>query len=280
LVVQETLRPVLKISLIVLVCVGLLTPYIYFENNFPYIARVNLTSGKIPPGSALTILQITDFHNWRPDDRHEKLLDQIRALRPDVIVITGDLVDRKTADFTNAWYFAKELVKINPHTYFVYGNHEWANKRLKIFAIGLKDCGVIILNNEHAVYSLGQLTVNICGVNDPVTWRANPDKATAGINPDLFTVLLAHAPSVIKRPAVGRADLVLCGHTHGGQIRLPLIGAVWASNQGLFPAYDKGVYQIAPHTTLYVDSGLGTGVLPIRFLDRSQISLLTVTHKQ
>ncbi|TYO97197.1 metallophosphoesterase [Desulfallas thermosapovorans] len=268
-----------KIALIILICSGLLVANIYFEVNFPKVNRVNLDSGKIPPGSKLSILQITDFHNWHPTDRHQKLLRDIRQLKPDLIVITGDLVDRKTVNFDNVFYLARELVKINPHTYFVCGNHEWANRKSQVFLSGLKNCGVIVLNNGHEVWSNTQLAINICGVDDPSTGRANLDKATKGINTEFLTVLLAHAPAIVKKPSITQADLVLCGHTHGGQIRLPFAGAVIAPGQGLFPAYDKGIYQIGPHTTLYIDSGLGTGVMPVRFLNRSQVSFITITGK-
>jgi predicted MPP superfamily phosphohydrolase len=266
----------LKLAAVILLLIGLLVAIIYFEVNFPRVSRVAVSSEKIPPGAEINILQIADFHNWHPHDRHQNLLNKIRQLNPDIIVITGDFIDRKTDNFDNVFYLLRELVQINPHTFFVSGNHEWANRRKKEFLGGLASCGVRVLNNEHAAWSSDNLTMNVCGVDDPSRGRANLDRATKDINGELFTLLLAHAPAIIDKSAINRADLVLCGHTHGGQIRLPLVGAIIAPGQGFFPTYDKGIYNVDGKTTLYIDSGLGTGVLPVRFLNRSQISFITV----
>ncbi|AGL00787.1 metallophosphoesterase [Desulfoscipio gibsoniae] len=277
--IQEVLQWMLKLAVIGLLLIGLLVVDIYFEVNYPKVNRVTVNSEKIPPGAKINILQISDFHNWQPNDHHQNLLREIRQLNPDLIVITGDFIDRKTDNLNNVYSLVEELVQINPYTFFVCGNHEWANKNKKSFLSGLSNRGVRVINNEHAVWFNNQLTINICGVDDPSKGRADLDKAINGINTELFTLLLAHAPAIIEKEAITRADLVLCGHTHGGQIRLPFVGAIIAPGQGLFPTYDKGIYNIDRNTTLYIDSGLGTGVLPIRFLNRSQISFITVTGK-
>jgi len=255
--------------------------YLYVEVNLPKVNRVVISSEKLSPGTEIKILQISDFHNWHPNDNHQKLLQQIRQLNPDLIVITGDLIDRKTTDFNNVYTMSRELVQINQHTYYVCGNHEWAraHSKAQAFLSGLANCGVKILDNEHVVWSKDQLVMNICGVNYYPKGSSNLNKATEAINTELFTLLLAHAPDVVEMPAITRTDLVVCGHTHGGQIRLPLLGAIIAPDQGFLPTYDKGIYHITPRTSLYIDSGLGTSALPIRIFNRSQISLITVTGK-
>ncbi len=254
---------------------------ICFEVNFPKINRVVIESEKIPPDTEIKILQISDFHNWHSTDDHQKLLKKIRQLNPDLIVITGDLIDRKTSNFNNVYLLVQKLVKINRHTYFVCGNHEWARAKSQTqsFLSGLSDRGVQVLNNEYVVWNKEELSINICGVDYPDKKRASLDKATKDINTELFTLLLAHAPAIIDKPEITRTDLIICGHTHGGQVRLPFTGAIVAPNQGFFPAYDKGIYNIGSNTTLYIDSGLGTSALPVRFFNRSQISFIRLTGK-
>lgn len=261
---------------IIILLVTVLLLDIYFETNYPKVNRVTIKYGKIPPGEKISILQITDLHDWHPNDRHRDLLHQIKKLNPDLIVLTGDIIDRKTGNFNHTFSLVQELVQINPHTFFVCGNHEWANSQTPLFIRGLSDRGINVLNDEHVVWAGDHLTINICGVDDPSTGRANLDKAIKNINGELFTLLLAHAPEIINDRAITQADLLLCGHTHGGQVRLPFAGAIVAPGQGFFPRFDKGIYKIDQDTTLYIDSGLGTSVLPIRFLNRSQISFITV----
>ncbi len=278
--VQALFEWVLKLAVFGLIIIGV-AANMYFEVNFPKIKREVINSEKIPPDTEIKILQISDFHNWHSTDRHQKLFQKIRQLNPDLIVITGDLIDRKTNKFNNVYSLVQGLVNINPYTYFVCGNHEWAraNSQTQSFLSGLANCGVRVLNNEHVVWSGDDLVINICGVDYPGKGRTSLDKATKDINTKLFTLLLAHAPAIIEKPGITRADLVVCGHTHGGQVRLPLVGAIIAPGQGFLPAYDKGIYNIGPNTTLYIDSGLGTSTLPVRFLNRSQISFITVTGK-
>lgn len=276
--VQALFELVIRLVASGMIISGLLFAYIYFQVNCPKINRVDIASSKIPSENIITILQISDFHNWQPTNQHLKLLKQIKQLNPDLVVITGDFVDRKTTDLTNVLSLAQELTQITPYIYFVMGNHEMANRRTPQLLSGLVDCGVRVLKNEHIVWSTDRLAINICGIVYPGKKRANLDKATEGIDTEQFTLLLTHAPTVMETPAITRADLVLCGHTHGGQVRLPFIGAIVASDQGFWPTYDKGIYHIG-HTTLYIDSGLGTSLLPIRFLNRCQISFITITGK-
>ncbi|KAF1084118.1 putative metallophosphoesterase [Sporotomaculum syntrophicum] len=276
--VQALFEWVIRLAAFGMIISGLLLAYIYFQVNCPKIKRVDIDSSKIPSETKISILQISDFHNWHPTNQHIKLLAQIKQLNPDLIVITGDFVDRKTTNFANVFSLARELVQINPHTYFVIGNHEIANRRTPQLLSGLTNRGVRVLKNEHVVWSTDRLAINIYGIDYPGKKHTNLDRATQDIDTEQFTVLLSHAPAVIKTPVVSKADLVLCGHTHGGQVRLPFIGAIVASGQGFLPAYDKGIYHIG-HTTLYIDSGLGTSLLPIRFLNRCQISFITITGK-
>lgn len=105
------------------------------------------------------------------------------------------------------------------------------------------------------------------------------EEAFAGIDGEHYTILLSHSPGITEKYDTLPADLLLSGHTHGGQLRIPIIGALVAPGQGLFPSLEKGTYELKENQHLYIDSGLGTSVAPMRFLNQSQLSLITVSSK-
>jgi predicted MPP superfamily phosphohydrolase len=91
-----------------------------------------------------------------------------------------------------------------------------------------------------------------------------------------YTVLLSHSPRIRDRLGSHVPDLILCGHTHGGQVSIPLVGAVVAPGEGFFPEFDKGEFTLENGSRLYIDSGVGTSTLPIRFMNRSQVSVIRI----
>lgn len=248
----------------------------YFETNFPKINFINIKSNKITSGESVRILQISDVHNKKFPGKNRSVLKKIEKIKPDVIVITGDLIDGKTENFEYIYSFVEQLVKINKNIYFVSGNHEWRNKNMKRFIDGIGERNLIVLNNKNTTFVKEKNNINICGIDDPYSEHEEIDKAFKNIDKDNFTVLLSHSPDIIIKGKNVPADLILCGHTHGGQVRLPFIGAIVAPGQELFPKYDKGAFRVFEDTIVYIDSGLGTSVWPIRFFNRSQMSLITV----
>jgi predicted MPP superfamily phosphohydrolase len=165
---------------------------------------------------------------------------------------------------------------MNPHTYYVLGNREWRNGNINSFLNGLNERKVMILNNTNIKFPKENFITNLCGIDDPYTGVEDVEKAFDGIDTKHFTILLSHSPDIIMKESHILADLILCGHTHGGQVRLPFIGAVIAPRQGFFPVYDKGLFDIDTDTKLYIDSGLGNSLLPLRFWNRSQMSFITI----
>lgn len=249
---------------------------INFELNYPKVQTETFITNKLPADTELRILQITDFHNHHFPRQGAMILGKVRALEPNLIVITGDLVDAKTRDYDDVYTFVEQLVRINTKVYYVPGNHEWRSRRLPELEHGLQSRGVTILQNCNASFVHANVKVNLCGADDAQSHHADTAKAFAGIDQRNYTILLTHAPQLALRELNLPADLILCGHTHGGQVRLPFIGAVVVPGQKLFPEYDKGVFQLRKGQTLYIDSGMGTSNQPLRFLNRSQMSLLTV----
>ncbi|MEK4300847.1 metallophosphoesterase [Oceanobacillus sp. FSL W8-0428] len=264
------------IFIVLLLAMLLVTIKIYFDTATFKINKEQFQSDKLEEGTELKILQITDVHSRVFGAENSAVLEKVKELDADIIVLTGDLIDRKTENLEIAYQLAEELVRINPDTYFVTGNHEHENLEKEAFLAGLKDRGIITLSNENTQFEKNGQLFNIVGVSDVSTEHEDMTLAFADLDTDKYTILLSHAPIVVQKYPDVDADIVLSGHTHGGQVRLPFIGALVAPDEGLLPELQKGIYPLGDERYLYIDSGLGTSALPIRFLNQSQISLITI----
>lgn len=208
------------------------------------------------------IVQIADLHSAKLDKELEQALEQ---LQPNLIVMTGDLVNREDRDFTQALSTAALAVRFAP-TYFVRGNHEVDNPDYARLRQGLEKVGVTILEDEGVVLEYHGASLNLVGVKDVTAHpgsRAQAIEDMAQTAKDLFVegtyhVLLSHRPSLLEAYAASGADLVFSGHAHGGQVRLPVIGAVFAPDQGLLPQITAGVHT-AGQAQVVVSRGLGNG---------------------
>lgn len=247
-----------------------------FEVNFPVVREINIDTERMEKGKEISLLQISDFHGSSSVELVQKLVREADRIKPDVVLITGDLVDESTEDFYNVYALIKQLHSICPSIFFVSGNHEWNNDRRKEFLDSLKEYGPVILNNKGSAFVIRGTNFNICGVDDPYRLKDNIENAMKGVDKRNYTILLSHSPRIRHRLGGYSPDLILSGHTHGGQVRLPFIGAVIAPGEGLFPKYDKGMFELKSGSLLYIDSGAGTSKLPIRLLNRSQMSLIRI----
>ncbi|GGM18916.1 phosphoesterase [Paraliobacillus quinghaiensis] len=266
-------RIFLYISILLLVAVSI---KVYYDTNFFKVNHVAFQTDKLPEESSVTIVQLSDIHNHDFGEGNESLINEVSHVDPDIIVITGDLVDRKTNDLTDVFHLVEELITQNEHVYFVSGNHEWGNTHTAAIFAGLEERNVTILDNTNTTITLGNQTLTLAGVGNSSTMHDDLIKALAGVRKENYTVLLSHTPDISDMSVSTPVDLILSGHTHGGQVRFPLIGGVIAPDQGFFPALDKGTYEWENKKYLYIDSGLGTSLLSIRFLNQSQFSVITI----
>lgn len=249
---------------------------IYHDTNFFKVQPVKIQTKKLPKGSSFSILQLSDIHNKVFLNNNEMLLNKVNQLGADVIVLTGDLIDRKTRELSHVFYLVEKLVEINPRVYFVSGNHEWDNPKREELFEGLHARGVKLLDNKNQTITVANTRLTILGVADFTTQHADLAVAMQNIEQMNYTILLSHAPDISWMLAETAIDVTLSGHTHGGQIRLPFIGAIVAPGQGYFPSLDKGLYPMKNGKYVYVDSGVGTTWFPIRFLNQSQMSLIKI----
>ncbi|CAM4182329.1 metallophosphoesterase [Bacillus albus] len=254
--------------------------FFYVQNNLISITKVDITSSKIPSTfKGFKILQISDLHNKKFGDNQETLIQKVKGENPDIIVITGDLIDSKSYDAEVSMELIRELVKEYP-IYFVTGNHEKWSGKYNDLEKELKNYHVTVLRNEHVTIQKGQQKINLLGIDDPEFVTGNNDevkgvkdeisKAKFGMPPDTYNVLLSHRPELLAKYADEQIDLVLSGHAHGGQVRLPFIGGLVAPNQGIFPTYTAGLYE-KQNTSMVVSRGLGNSVIPQRIFNRPEL---------
>lgn len=215
------------------------------------------------------IVQISDLHNAKFGKNNQKLVDRIIECAPDMIVLTGDLVDSNHTNVDRAVQFVDEIVKICP-VYYVTGNHEyWLDtSEYENLMDGVASAGVIILDDQVVEISRGDAKFRLVGLDD----KSLADGTLEALLSDEkeLTVVLAHEPQYFARYAGTGVDLVLSGHAHGGQFRLPFVGGIVAPDQGFLPEYTAGEYYMNG-TEMIVSRGLGNSVIPVRLFNYPEI---------
>lgn len=241
-----------------------------------------IASEKLPASfHGFRIAQVSDLHNTELGENNKNLLAMLRSARPDIIVITGDLIDSRNTDVGIALSFTEEAMKIAP-CYYVTGNHEARVSQYNTLREGLMELGVIILENAWVEIQQGGEKITLMGVDDPsfqTDYLFGDEEAvmTQTLNnltwdKDSYTILLSHRPELFDVYEYMGVDLVFSGHAHGGQFRLPFVGGLVAPNQGFFPKYDSGLYT-KNNTAMLVSRGIGNSIIPIRFNNRPEVIL-------
>ena len=248
---------------------------IFFEVCFCRIRSVTIETDKIPSGSVLRIVEVSDIHNRMPLNI-KWLSRQIDSFSPDFIALTGDVVDRSTVSFDNAVLFAKILRKSAP-VFFVRGNHEIANRRGKEFIKSLSSAGVTILMNSSVRMDINYFSVLLAGIDDLNFGNPDLDAAEKDALSSDLVILLSHTPEVAEKDSV--ADIIISGHTHGGQVSLPFYGPIIIPDKGILPYMIRGLSEFSSGRFLYVDTGVGTSGIPVRLFNPSEISFIEVKGK-
>ena len=282
---MKTKKKFIVLAAIVAILI-LLIIWIAYGNTDLEIHKYNVKSEDIPSEfDNFRIVQISDLHNAEFGENNEKLLLMLKQADADIIAITGDMIDSRNTDIDVAISFAQKAVNIAP-VYYVNGNHEsrvlGEYEKLKQ---GLTDAGVTILENSSADITIGDETISLIGINDPTfrmefvddTMEQNIAHQLVNVIPDNdnYKVLLAHRPEYFDVYA-GNVDLVLSGHAHGGQFRIPFIGGLIAPGQGFFPEYYEGSH-IKENTEMIVSRGIGNSIIPFRINNKPEIIVAELT---
>ena len=206
------------------------------------------------------LVLLTDLHSCAYGAGQRKLLDAVEAQHPDLVLLGGDIVDDDPSlDEENAWTVVRALAERYP-TFYVTGNHEFWGGRPEELKRRMEAYGATVLEGACETVIFQGQPLGICGVDDPAvgeeSWEVQLDRAAAEADPDYFNILLTHRPERVDRYEGKGFDLVLAGHTHGGQWRIPgLLNGLLAPNQGFFPQYAGGRYQIG-ESALIISRGL------------------------
>lgn len=267
---------------------AILAGWLLWGNASPMTSAVAVTSDRLPEGfEGFRIAQVSDFHNAKFGRENEKLLSMLRSARPDVILLTGDLIDCRNLDIPVALSFVREAVEIAP-CYYATGNHESRIEEFPQLQEGLESAGVTVLRNEATVLERKGDRITLLGVDDPafvvdyITGDCRPVMTEAltelMAEEEGYTILMSHRPEWFSLYRDFGVDLTFSGHAHGGQFRLPFIGGVIAPNQGFFPKYDAGMFT-ENDCTMIVSRGLGASIIPLRINNRPEL-VVAELHRQ
>ncbi len=275
-----------KFFLVILIII-LSILYLYCENNNLQISNYNITNNNIPVEfDNYKIVQISDFHNTKSKRLVKDLVSKVKNQKPDIIVLTGDLIDANKENIDISIDFIKKINNISP-IYFVTGNHEASINDYSELKNKLEDNNVIILDNEAQIIKKKSSEINIIGINDPTMKHSyyetdediiNFELDSIDYNKDNYAILLSHRPELFKIYVDNDINLVLTGHAHGGQIRIPFIGGLIAPNQGIFPKYTNGIKE-QDNTIMIISRGIGNSIIPIRINNRPELVVITLSSK-
>lgn len=245
----------------------LIAAFVWINNNLLQIKRVELPFAGTE--KAVRIVQLSDLHGKSFGKDNSRLINAVKKLSPDVIAVTGDLIhdyNRKKA--ARSVKLVARLSAICPVIY-VSGNHEMRHTGYRFFRRELIAAGAEVLDNA----CVGAAGITFAGLNG--AHNKNDSVFNLTERPD-DKVLLAHMPHHVKRYAAAGFPIVLCGHAHGGQWRIPFTGiGIYAPGQGLFPKYVSGVYEEGK-TRMIVSRGLGNSQFPLRLFNLPEITEITL----
>lgn len=234
----------------------------------------DIVSDRLPSAfDGFRIAHISDLHNEEMGPQNADLLQLLQQAEPDIIAVTGDLLDCRTPDTAVALAFLEQALQIAP-VYYVTGNHEGALFDIyPSFEAELVRMGVSVLHGETVLLTREGSTLCIAGTDDPnINENMENELQTllGGQNKNSFTVLLSHRPELFEKYCSAQADLVLTGHAHGGQVRLPFLGGLYAPGQGILPTYDAGLFT-QDSTHMIVSRGIGNSLFPLRVNNRPEL---------
>ncbi|MBR5127348.1 MAG: metallophosphoesterase [Roseburia sp.] len=278
--------------IILLIVVFALALWIIWDNQRIVVTPFEVESEELPESfDGYRIVQVSDLHNDEFGKDNEKLLAIIKEAKPDIIAITGDLLDSRRTSVEKALNFVTKAAQIAP-CYYVTGNHESRMKEeYEQLEKAMISAGVIVLRNEKVVLEKEGEQITIVGLDDPrfviATDRVPKMEAVIGgvlegiledVPEEMFTLLLSHRPEMFAMYCNQGVDVVLSGHVHGGQVRIPYIGGIIGPGQGILPDYDAGIY-MADGTTMVLSRGLGQSIIPFRVNNPPELVVVTLKSR-
>lgn len=281
-------------TVILIVVVILMIIALYFGNNDIEVSEYDVDSEKLPDEfEGYKILQLSDLHSKDYGAKNRKIVSAVKKTEPDIIVLTGDMVNCYDDNFHTFIELIKSLSDYR--LYFIAGNNEIKMddyKRDELYK-EMEANGVIIIDNSKVEIVRGKNSINLYGLwfdliyykeihsgynKDTVYAKSNMERVIGKCNEDKFNILLTHNPLYFDVYAEWGADLTLSGHVHGGIVRLPVLGGVLSPERKFFPKYSGGRYEVSGKT-MVVNRGLGGKPLLPRVFNRPEITLIKLHSK-
>ncbi len=279
-----------KISVCIIVILCLLIIFCFWQNNSLVVSEYKYHTSKIGDDlDGYRIVQISDLHNKSFGKENKRLIQTIKDCKPDVIVVTGDVVDSNRTNVDIAINFMEQATKLAP-VYYITGNHElwveskeyteFTNRMAQSDVIWLKDEVVELKKGKESMLLLGldENSLGDCGEFGNFTLNQLLERNDNKTNREQLKLLLAHEPQYFGEYVKSGVDYIFAGHAHGGQVRLPGIGGLVAPDQGFFPKYTAGEF-LQNGTTMVVSRGLGNSIIPIRVFNRPEVVCVILKKK-
>ncbi len=269
---------VLIVVVILLLSVILHKPFITWQNGTFGITHYTV-SGEIPESfRGYKIIQLSDLHC---KDFGPSLSEAIRRENPNIIVLTGDMIDEGITDTSQPFALLSECVSIAP-VYAISGNHEKWLDHFDEYQKKLSSLGIVLLENKQVTLHSERDTITLYGLEDPGVWNSEAaEKIVARSKLSLsiqsgYGILLFHRSNMLGALIDSPFDLVLAGHLHGGQVRLPFIGGLRSPHGNWLPDYSGGKY-IRKNKLFIVSRGLGNAVSVPRLFNRPEVVAITLS---
>lgn len=294
-------RTMIKVMTAFLIMLALAV-FLNWSNKSITVTEYQFESKAVPEGfDGYRITQVSDLQSEYFGQEQEKLIRKVKESRPDIIVFTGDLLDRNHTNYEAGLTAMKKLIETAP-VYYVNGNHELALPEADTREMydKLREMGVRILFDEGTILERNGSRMHLLGLSEYTLYasKANDSRTNteydASIIDDViktltkdvpkgeFSVMLTHEPQFLQTYAEsgnGKVDLIFAGHAHGGQIRLPFTEGLFAPGQGFMPKLTSGVHK-AKNTTMIISRGLGNSVFPFRIFNRPEIVAVELTKER
>lgn len=262
--------------------IGLMVAFFWWSNHALQTERFDAVSDRLPAGfDGYQITVLSDLHGAQFGPDNVTLLERVKKTEPDMIAVTGDLLDRfQEINWAETTVFAKNLASIAP-VYYVTGNHEWALGEVPKLKETLTKAGWTVLSNEYVPLERNGDTIVLAGIDDPNGYadQKTPEALTAELFAEYghpYWLLLAHRNDRFEgQYSLLGADLTISGHGHGGIIRLPGTDGLLSTDRTFFPSYTAGFYE-ANGSRVFVTRGLGNSGPSFRLGNRPQVAVVTL----
>lgn len=254
----------------------------YIEPKLLKTNEISLETEKLSKNTTLKVVQFSDTHlgEYYQSSDLEGLVAKINELSPDLIIFSGDLIDNnKTFEDEEGVTKALSKLKSKYGSYAVIGNHDHGGNGTKRYMRIMKNSGMKLLVNSFDTITLEDGSkVSVIGIDDIVLGKPQMAQTLEKVPEGSYKLFISHAPDVAEQIAAYAVDLQLSGHTHGGQVRIPFMGAPFTPPYG--EKYVKGLYEVGEaKLPLYVNTGIGVSTLPFRFFNLPELTVITIENK-